>query len=73
MEEAEKWGETAKELDSYNASVYVNLGNVAFNKRKFEQAKEYYEAAYETDSTCVEALYNLGTIKKRYKSHEKKF
>lgn len=46
------------------------MGNVAFTKRNFEQAKEYYEIAYENDSTCVEALYNLGLVTKQLGQYE---
>ena len=38
----------------------VNKGNVLFNKGDFEKGREYYREALQNDSSCVEALYNLG-------------
>ncbi|KAL0281026.1 UNVERIFIED_CONTAM: hypothetical protein PYX00_002147 [Menopon gallinae] len=70
LDQAEKWGESAKELDSYNAASYVNLGNVCFARSHLEQAKEFYEVAYDNDSTCVEALYNLGLVSKQMQNYE---
>ena len=38
----------------------VNKGNVLFQKGDYEKAREYYREALNNDSSCVEALYNLG-------------
>ena len=38
----------------------MNKGNVLFQKGDHEKAREYYREALSNDSSCVEALYNLG-------------
>jgi len=38
----------------------VNKGNILFNRRDFEKAREFYREALQNDSSCVEALYNFG-------------
>ena len=38
----------------------VNKGNVLYKRGDFEKAREYYKEALNNDSSCVEALYNLG-------------
>ena len=40
----------------------VNKGNVLFVRGDYEKAREYYKDAITNDSSCVEALYNLGKI-----------
>lgn len=60
LDEAEKFGELAKEADSYNSGAYVNLGNVALSKRDFEKAKHLYLLALDNDPSSIDALYNLG-------------
>lgn len=60
MEQAEKCGELAKEVDGYNAAAYVNLGNCSLAKGEQQKAKQLYTLALDNDASCVEALYNLG-------------
>ena len=38
----------------------VNKGNCLFAKKEYEKAREFYKEALNNDSSCVEALYNLG-------------
>ena len=45
---------------SFRFAALVNKGNVLFNKGDYEKAREYYREALNNDSSCVEALYNLG-------------
>lgn len=60
LEQAEKCGELAKEVDGYNAAAYVNLGNCSLAKGEQQKAKQLYTLALDNDASCVEALYNLG-------------
>ena len=46
----------------YLLSALVNKGNVLFNKGDFEKAREFYREALQNDSSCIEALYNAGTL-----------
>ena len=43
-------------------SALVNKGNVLFAQGDHEKAREYYMEALQNDSSCVEALYNLGNL-----------
>ena len=60
IDEAEKLAEQANIADGYNAAAYVNLGNCSFSKEEYEKARDLYNLALENDSSCTEALYNLG-------------
>ena len=44
----------------YFLSALVNKGNVLYSSKEYEKAREYYQEALQNDSSCVEALYNLG-------------
>ena len=56
------------ELDNYEIFVIfllaalVNKGNVIFKKGDFEKAREFFREALQNDSSCIEALYNLGKL-----------
>jgi tetratricopeptide (TPR) repeat protein len=41
-------------------SALVNKGNVLFARNDYEKAREFFKEALSNDSSCVEALYNLG-------------
>ena len=43
-------------------SALVNKGNVLYAKNDYEKSREFYKEALTNDSSCVEALYNLGEI-----------
>jgi intraflagellar transport protein 88 len=60
IDEAEKWGDKARQTDSYNAGAFVNLGSCAFARGEFDKARDLFLCSLENDSSCVEALYNLG-------------
>lgn len=51
--------------DRYNPAALVNKGNVLFARNEFEKAREFFKEALSNDSSCVEALYNLGLCNKR--------
>ena len=38
----------------------MNKGNVIFKKGDYEKAREFFREALQNDSSCIEALYNLG-------------
>ena len=63
---ADKYAEVAMTADRYNPSALVNKGNVLYAKNDFEKAREFYKEALTNDSSCVEALYNLGTATFRH-------
>ncbi|XP_054278249.1 intraflagellar transport protein 88 homolog [Macrosteles quadrilineatus] len=65
LEQAEKCGEMAKEVDGYNAAAYVNLGNCSLAKGDQQKAKQLYTLALDNDTSCTEALYNLGLVNKQ--------
>ncbi|XP_045196090.1 intraflagellar transport protein 88 homolog isoform X2 [Mercenaria mercenaria] len=63
--QADKYAEVAMTADRYNPYALVNKGNVLYSKGDFEKAREFYREALQNDSSCVEALYNLGLTNKR--------
>jgi intraflagellar transport protein 88 len=60
VNQAEKYGEMARQADSYNAAAFVNLGNCSLARGDIGKAKELFACALDSDASCVEALYNLG-------------
>ncbi len=48
--------------DRYNPAALVNKGNTEFVKEDYEKAAEFYKEALRNDSSCTEALYNLGLL-----------
>ena len=67
---ADKYAEVALQADRYNPSALVNKGNVLFAKGDYEKAREFYRDALSNDSSCVEALYNMGLSNKKLKCYE---
>ena len=49
--------------DRYNPNALVNRGNVCLAQGNLDKAREFYKEALSNESSCVEALYNLGTAK----------
>ena len=47
-------------IDGLVCPALVNKGNVMFARNDFEKAREYFKEALSNDSSCVEAMYNLG-------------
>ncbi len=60
----------AKDSDSYNAAAFVNLANCWFFRGDVEKARELYHVALENDTSCVEALYNVGLCNKKLGFYE---
>ncbi|XP_037080592.1 intraflagellar transport protein 88 homolog [Pollicipes pollicipes] len=69
-EEAQRYGEQARDADGYNAPALVNLGDCLLQKGELEKAKEYYVCALDNDASCVQALYNLGLVNKRLRLYQ---
>ncbi|KAK7108172.1 hypothetical protein V1264_015957 [Littorina saxatilis] len=65
LAQADKYAEVAMTADRYNPSALVNKGNVLFARKDYEKAREFFKEALSNDSSCVEALYNLGLTNKR--------
>ena len=61
MNKADKYAELAMAADRYNPSALVNKGNVLFAKSEYEKALHFYKEAVNIESSCVEALFNMGT------------
>ncbi|XP_012276571.1 intraflagellar transport protein 88 homolog [Orussus abietinus] len=69
-EEAERCGEEARKVDSYNAAAYVNLAACAIVRGEFDRARELLLCALENDASHVQALYNLGLVYKKQNMYE---
>ncbi|XP_032684242.1 intraflagellar transport protein 88 homolog [Odontomachus brunneus] len=69
-DQAEKYGEAARNTDAYNAAAYVNLSACAIKKDEFNIARELLLCALETDASHVQALYNLGLVYKKQNMYE---
>ncbi|KAK3096733.1 hypothetical protein FSP39_002774 [Pinctada imbricata] len=65
LAQADKYAEVAMAADRYNPAALVNKGNVLYKKADYEKAREFYKEALQNDSSCVEALYNLGLSNKK--------
>ncbi|XP_028045924.2 intraflagellar transport protein 88 homolog [Monomorium pharaonis] len=69
-DQAEKYGEAARNADAYNAAAYVNLSACAIKKDELNVARELLLCALETDASHVQALYNLGLVYKKENMYE---
>ncbi|XP_070160360.1 intraflagellar transport protein 88 homolog [Polyergus mexicanus] len=69
-DQAEKYGEAARNADAYNAAAYVNLSACAIQKDELNIARELLLCALETDASHVQALYNLGLVYKKQTMYE---
>lgn len=65
MQNANRYAEICREMDSYNPATFVNSGTCEMIKEDLEKAKGYFENAIEIDAMCFEAIYNLGLVCKR--------
>lgn len=64
LQQAERYADMAIMSDRYNPAALVNKANVLYSNNEYEKAREYYQEALQNDSSCVEALYNLGLSNK---------
>ncbi|XP_064628608.1 intraflagellar transport protein 88 homolog isoform X2 [Lineus longissimus] len=65
LAQADKYAELAMQADRYNPAALVNKGNVLFANKEYEKARQFYKEALQNDSSCIEALYNLGLCNKK--------
>lgn len=70
LENAEKYAESARKLDSYNPAAFVNSGVCELVKEKYDVAKFMFSNALEIDATLFEALYNMGLLCKKTGDYE---
>lgn len=63
MTQATNYADLAVNSDRYNPSALTNKGNTVFASGDYEKAAEFYKEALRNDSSCTEALYNLGKLK----------
>ncbi|XP_062257542.1 intraflagellar transport protein 88 homolog [Platichthys flesus] len=59
-DKAEEYANLALKADPHNPASLINKGNALFGKQDYERAVECYKEALWNNSTCTEALYNLG-------------
>ncbi|EGD80416.1 hypothetical protein PTSG_11061 [Salpingoeca rosetta] len=62
VKQAERYADLAMDADKYNHCALVNKGNCAFMRKRLEEAQELYQEALAIDSSCSEALFNLGLV-----------
>jgi len=65
VSQAEKYATEAVESDRFNTGALVNKGNCCLKQNQLLKAQEYYREALNTESSCVEALYNYSLVSKR--------
>ncbi|XP_074642143.1 intraflagellar transport protein 88 homolog [Tubulanus polymorphus] len=65
LAQADKYADAAIAADRYNPSALVNKGNVLCEEKEYEKAREFYREALNNDSSCIEALFNLGLCNKK--------
>nr|XP_021524976.1 intraflagellar transport protein 88 homolog [Aotus nancymaae] len=57
---ASSYADIAVNSDRYNPAALTNKGNTVFANGDYEKAAEFYKEALRNDSSCTEALYNIG-------------
>uniref|UniRef100_A0A8C3RKX7 Intraflagellar transport protein 88 homolog n=1 Tax=Chelydra serpentina TaxID=8475 RepID=A0A8C3RKX7_CHESE len=63
--QATNYADLAVISDRYNPSALTNKGNTVFANGDYEKAAEFYKEALRNDSSCTEALYNIGLTYKK--------
>ncbi|KAG8524695.1 Intraflagellar transport protein 88, partial [Galemys pyrenaicus] len=63
--QASNYADLAVNSDRYNPSALTNKGNTVFANGDYEKAAEFYKEALRNDSSCTEALYNIGLTYKK--------
>ncbi|XP_069496107.1 intraflagellar transport protein 88 homolog isoform X2 [Ambystoma mexicanum] len=63
--QADMYADLAVAADRYNPSALTNKGNSVFLSGDYEKAAEFYKEALRNDSSCTEALYNIGLTYKK--------
>ncbi|KAM9300252.1 intraflagellar transport protein 88 homolog isoform 1-T1 [Morus bassanus] len=65
LAQATNYADLAVNSDRYNPAALTNKGNTVFANGDYEKAAEFYKEALRNDSSCTEALYNLGLAYKK--------
>uniref|UniRef100_A0A674JAP9 Intraflagellar transport protein 88 homolog n=1 Tax=Terrapene triunguis TaxID=2587831 RepID=A0A674JAP9_9SAUR len=65
LAQAANYADLAVNSDRYNPSALTNKGNTVFANGDYEKAAEFYKEALRNDSSCTEALYNIGLTYKK--------
>ncbi|XP_068507637.1 intraflagellar transport protein 88 homolog [Syngnathus scovelli] len=63
--QAEHYADLAINADRYNPGAFVCKGNTEFVKQDYVKAAEFFKEALRNDSSCTEALRNLGLTYKK--------
>ncbi|XP_054443943.1 intraflagellar transport protein 88 homolog isoform X2 [Pteronotus mesoamericanus] len=63
--QASIYADLAVSSDRYNPCALTNKGNTVFVNGDYEKAAEFYKEALRNDSSCTEALYNIGLTYKK--------
>ncbi|KAM9802847.1 intraflagellar transport protein 88 homolog isoform 2-T2 [Syngnathus typhle] len=63
--QAEHYADLAMNADRYNPGAFVCKGNTEFVKQDYAKAAEFFKEALRNDSSCTEALRNLGLTYKK--------
>ncbi|XP_037095821.1 intraflagellar transport protein 88 homolog [Syngnathus acus] len=63
--QAEHYADLAINADRYNPGAFVCKGNTEFVKQDYAKAAEFFKEALRNDSSCTEALRNLGLTYKK--------
>lgn len=58
--QANNYADLAVNSDRYNPSALTNKGNTLVANGEYEKAAEFYKESLRNDSSCTEALYNIG-------------
>ncbi|XP_061782090.1 intraflagellar transport protein 88 homolog isoform X2 [Nerophis lumbriciformis] len=64
-EQADRYADLAMNADRYNPGAFVCKGNTEFVKQDYVKAAEFFKEALRNDSSCTEALRNLGLTYKK--------
>ncbi|KAL7983341.1 hypothetical protein Chor_000217, partial [Crotalus horridus] len=63
--QASNYADLAVNSDRYNPAALTNKGNTIFINGDYEKAAEFYKESLRNDSSCTEALYNIGLSYKK--------
>ncbi|ETE73657.1 Intraflagellar transport protein 88-like protein [Ophiophagus hannah] len=63
--QASNYADLAVNSDRYNPAALTNKGNTIFINGDCEKAAEFYKESLRNDSSCTEALYNIGLSYKK--------
>lgn len=65
IENARRYADASVKADRFNSAALTNKGNCLYQAGNAEDAVVMYKEALENDSSCHEALYNMGLVHKR--------